>query len=1139
MDLHNQSALINKLDEFIRKYYKNKLIKGCIYFTSMVLVAFLFIAFLEYFGRYNSTIRAYFLFSFISFFVFCLIKYVAIPLAHIYKFGKIISHKQAANIIGTYFSQVQDSLLNTLQLQEEALLNTNDNSLLLAAITQKTELLKPIPFVTAVNFKTNIKYIKYVAIPVVIYSAILIIWPAIISDSGQRIINYKQTFAPIAPFTFTVLNKALETEQFKDIELQVKTAGNALPNELFISIDGNEYKMQKTDKTNFTYTIKNIQKNTKFILQANDFFSKEYSINVLSKPMILNYQVACSYPAYLGKKNETLNNPGDITIPAGTILTWNFLTKQTDNVLLGFENIISFADKKYQNKFSYNKKFFLSSNYYIKNTNKQSTNSDSLLYNISVIADAFPDINVEEKIDSLNEQQVYFIGDIADDHGLTKLNFYYRFIKSDDKNKVALPLQTKILTIDKNQVSQRFYHYFNAAEIHVEPGDELEYYFKVWDNDGVHGSKFSKSKTMLYKASTLIELKEKSNASSNAIKNKMADALKESKDLQKDLKELERKMLDKNELTWDEKKKAEKLLERQKELNKKIDELQKDFTQINQQEQQFKQDQERMIDKQQQLEKMYKELLTDEMKQLIKRMEDMMKMQNKDLIKNEMDKMQLNNKDVEKELDRMLEMYKKIELEKKMDETTKSLEKLAKKQEELAQKTLEKNTDKDQLKQEQQKLNEEFKDLKKDLKDLDKLNEKLEDKADIADTKEEQKDAEEQMDKSSNELDKGNKKKAAEAEEKAAEAMKKAADKMKEKKEKEEEKENEIDINALREILENLLEISKQQEDIMQDFGKINGYNPQYVELGKKQKTLNDNALMVEDSILALSKRVPEMRSFVNKEVSKMNDQMNKAVKGFAARDFMRTRSYQQMAMTNANNLAVMLSDVLKQLQQQAQEQQGNKEGKGKKSKGKPKNGKGNGGGSGSGKPSISQLKKMQEELNKQLREGQNKNGTGEKPNGEKPGPGNGQGIGSEGYARMAAQQMAIRQQMQKIMQQMDAKEKEQLGGGKQLGEMQKMMEQTEKELFNKKLTNETLMRQQEILTRLLESEKAERKQEQDDKREAEQAKEKERSITAPSFDKYIKQKQNETELIKTVPAQMQPYYIQKTKQYFNSIEKQ
>ena len=1137
MSVTMQPVLIQKLDEFIRKYYKNQLIKGGIYFVAFVLVAFLLIALLEFFGRYNSIVRALFFFSFIGFTLYCLIKYIVIPLAHIYRIGKTISYSQAAEIIGKHFVEVKDSLLNTLQLHELSQQRQADNSLLLAAIQQKTEQLSPVPFVSAINFKSNLHYAKYAAIPLLIFALISIMAPSMISDSGERIINYKQTFAPKAPFTFYLLNKSLKVEQFSDIDIHVRMGGSSIPDEVFINIDGNTYKMQKVDKLNFIHSLKNIQKPTSFIFKADEFNSNEYKVEVAAKPLILSYQVSFDYPAYLGKKDETLNNPGDITVPSGTILNWRFLTKQTDELVLGFGDKLSLAEKKDENRFHFMKKFFLSSQYYIKNSNKESIVNDSLLYNITVVPDAYPDIMVDEKIDSISNQQVYFIGDINDDHGFSKLAFHYRFVKSDDKSKTLLPLQTKPLVLDKSQTVQRFYHYFNLNEVNVRPGDELEYYFEVWDNDGVFGAKSSKSKTMLFKSATISELKEKSNANSSALKDKMADALKESKDLQKDLKDLERKMLEKKELTWEEKQKAEKLLERQKELNKKIDELQKDFKQNNKQEQQFKEEQERILEKQEQLEKMYKELVTDEMKQLMKRMEDMMKLQNKDLLKNEMEKMQLNNKDVEKELDRMLEMYKKIELEKKLEEATDKLEKLAEKQEDLAKKTEDKNSDKEQLKEEQKKLNEEFKELQKDLKEMEKLNEKLEDKEDLANTDEEQKDTEEQMDKSSEELNKGNKKKAAEAEKKAADAMKKAAQKMKEKQANEEDKQAEIDINALREILENLVELSKQQEELMQEFGRINGYNPQYVELGKKQKNLNDNARMVEDSILELSKRVPEMRSFVNREVSKMNDQMNKAVKGFAARDFMRTRSYQQQAMTNANNLAVMLSDVLKQLQaQQQSEQQG--EGKGKKS-GKPKPGSGKGSGKGKGKPSMSQMKKMQEELNKQLREGLNKNGTGEKPNGNKPGGSQGAGgMSSENFARMAAQQMAIRQQMQKMLQQMDAKEKEQMGGGKQLGELQKMMEQTEKELFNKRLTSETLMRQQDILTRLLESEKAERKQEQDNKREAEQAKEKERSLPAPSFDKYIKQKNKETELIKTVPVEMQPYYIEKSKQYLQSIEK-
>jgi hypothetical protein len=347
--------------------------------------------------------------------------------------------------------------------------------------------------------------------------------------------------------------------------------------------------------------------------------------------------------------------------------------------------------------------------------------------------------------------------------------------------------------------------------------------------------------------------------------------------------------------------------------------------------------------------------------------------------------------------------------------------------------------------------------------------------------------------------------------------MREAGDKMKKAQEDEEKKELEVDVQALREILENLVELSKNQEDLMERFKTVNGYNPQFVQMGQAQKRIKDDAKHIEDSLTALSKRVAEIKSFINREMTKMNDHLDKANKGFATRNFGQTRVDQQYAMTGMNNLALMLSEVLQQMQMEMTGQQDGK--KSGKMKGKGK-------GSGNKKaPGMSELKKMQEELNKQLREGLNKGGKA---------PGGKSGLPSEQMARMAAQQMAIRQQLDKMMQEMGGKNGKQ--GAGQLGEMKKLMEETEKELFNKRLSNELLMRQEQILTRLLESEKAEKKQEQDVKREAEQSKEKERP-SPPDFNKYIQQKNRETELLKTVPAEMQPYYKEKVKQYLNSVE--
>ncbi len=1132
MSGRNNTILVEKLDAFIRRYYKNQLIRGAVYFTLAALISFFIIALLEYYGRYNSGVRAILFYSFILISGYFLIRYMLIPLAHMYSIGKVISHRQAAQIIGKHFPEVKDKLLNTLQLGNTV--GTGEETpLLRAAIEQKTNELKPVPFSSAIDLRKNLRYARYVILPVLLYVLVYLVAPGMISDGGKRVIRYQEAFKPQAPFRFVIENKELKAEQFADFEMRLTLEGNQLPEEVYLVRGGNSIKMRKEDNTHFSYTFSSLRSTEKFLFEADEYSSETYELNVVAKPQLVGYQIKANYPAYLNKKSETLNNPGDFSVPAGTTLNWIFTAKQTNEILLGFNGTAVKAEQKETDVFSYSKKLFISTGYFIKTTNPLVNTGDSLRYDITVIPDAYPSISAEEKADSLTGKQIYFIGDASDDYGLTRLAFRYRFIKSDDKEKTKRGVVSRPLAVDKQSPSQRFYYEINLDEIGVQPSDEIEYFFEVWDNDGVHGSKSSRSKTMMKRSPSQKELEEKTEAGSGALKEKMEESIKESKQMQKDLKDLEKKMLEKRELTWEEKKKLDNLLERQKKLTDKIEEIKKEQKQLAEQEKEFKKQSEEILQKQQQVEKMFNEIMNEEMKKLIKQLEQMMQMQNKDLIKQEMEKMQLNNKDVEKELDRMLEQFKRLELEKKLEDATQKLDKIQQKQEELSKKSEELSGDKktakeekqerlDEIKEEQKKTAEEFKELEKELKDIEQKNKELEDPKEMENTEEEQKETEQNMEEGEKEIEKKDPKKAAEKQKKAAESMKKMSEKMKSGAEKQEKKEIELNAEALREILENTIQLSKDQEKLMEEFKQINGYSPQFVEMAKEQKRVKDNARIIEDSLLALSKKVPEIRSFINREVTKLNDNLERSVSGFGKRYFGEIRTRQQYAMTHANNLAVMLSEVLKQMQDQMS-------GSSDKKDGKPKPKKGKGKGKQKGK-SMGELKKMQEELNKQLREGLNKQ---QKEGGQKPG--GQQGMGSQGFARMAAQQQAIRQQLQKLMQEMGAKEKEGMGGTKAGQEMQKLMEQTEKELFNKRLTTEMLQRQQEILTRLLESEKAERKQEQEQKREAEQAKEKPKA-TPPDFEQYIKQKNKEKELQQTIPAQLQPYYKEKAKEYFNKV---
>ncbi|HRP58846.1 MAG TPA: hypothetical protein PK833_00955, partial [Vicingus sp.] len=103
--------------------------------------------------------------------------------------------------------------------------------------------------------------------------------------------------------------------------------------------------------------------------------------------------------------------------------------------------------------------------------------------------------------------------------------------------------------------------------------------------------------------------------------------------------------------------------------------------------------------------------------------------------------------------------------------------------------------------------------------------------------------------------------------------------------------------------------------------------------------------------------------------------------------------------------------------------------------------------------------------------------------------------------------------------------------------QLSKLMEETETDLVNKRITQQTLNRQKEILTRLLESEKAERERELDDKRESKQGKDKP-MMSAEEFFKYNIKKESEVELLKTTPTNFNNFYKNKVSMYFQNLSK-
>src|ERR1700748_1914493 len=138
----NYTLLIAKINVFIRKYYLNSLLRGLIFLGAGLFSAYVVITTSEYFGNFNTFFRGVLFYGFIMFNLGLIAWLVAPPLMAWLKLGKIISHDQAAEIIGKHFGDINDKLLNTLQLKKLSGEDAAHRELIEASISQKIDNLK-------------------------------------------------------------------------------------------------------------------------------------------------------------------------------------------------------------------------------------------------------------------------------------------------------------------------------------------------------------------------------------------------------------------------------------------------------------------------------------------------------------------------------------------------------------------------------------------------------------------------------------------------------------------------------------------------------------------------------------------------------------------------------------------------------------------------------------------------------------------------------------------------------------------------------------------------------------------------------------------------------------------------------------
>lgn len=1080
--MENFRQVREKLEAFFRKYYINLVLRGVLLFIAAGLLYFIITIALEYFLWFGTTGRLILFWSFILVELLLLFKFVGIPLFKLLKISEGITEFEASQIIGNHFPEVEDKLTNLLQLEK----NSEKTDLLIASIDQRSKELSPIPFLTAIDLKQNKYYLRYVLLPFLIIGGLFVAGKAnVITGSFHRITDYNTAYEKPAPFSFIIQNANLKVREDESLMLQVKIVGEYIPAEVQIVTDDHRNFMKKASVPGiFEYKFENLQNNLKFKIVSNIISSRPYNVELIKVPKLNDFTLKIDYPGYTGINDEEIQGSGNITVPEGTRLSWNFVTSNSDKVNIHEGDSLN-SLKVLNNATTFQKVLDSKFNYSISTSNSEVKNFEKLDYTVEVIPDDYPEIDVESKRDSINTQFLYFKGAVSDDYGISRLELVYSNENSeDDITTVPIPIST---------AGYDEFIFSFPGELELEEGQSYSYYFRVFDNDGYNGSKSARSSTYAFRKRTADELQEERLEEQNQTILKFDDELKKFDKNEQELEEITKIEKESQDLNYNEKKKLQEFVKRQEQKNEMMqnysEKLKKSFDENKTEDASgFKEELSRRMEE--------NERRLEESEALLKELEEYSEKFKKEDLGKKLDELSNKNKNNKRNLEQLLELTKRYYVQEKKQKLARDLEQLATEQENASKES-------EQAKEKQEALNEEFNKFQEQFDELEEENDKLQNPQDLGREQSEEEEIKKDQQEAKKNLENNQQEEAKKKQKEAAEKMKQMSSALQQMAQQQSMQQMEVDAEVLRQILDNLMVFSFGQENLMNVFNDINQSSPRYAGSLRKQNELRENFNHIDDSLYALALRNPMINEKITEKLGDVAYDMEQALERLSENQVAQGTASQRYVVTGTNDLANLLDNILSSMQNMMSNPQ-------------------SGSGEGEKEFQLGDIIQQQEQLQQKMEEKMQP-----KPNGQEGQNERGQKHQSEGsngeLFEIYKEQQMLRLEMEKILEQNAMK------SGESPAEK---MEQIEEDLLNKGINPETLERMQQLQYELMKFEKAMKIQGMVQKRRSD-TNQIEYNNSLKGQIERAKEYFNSTEILNRQVLPLRQIYREKVKDYF------
>ena len=1090
----NYKQFVDKLNSYIRKFYLYQLIRGIILFILLIIAYYSLVSTLEYINYFNPNIKLLIVVVTLLFTLFILVYFLVLPGIKLLGIGRRLTYYDVSSQLSSTYPEIKDKLINIIELENESS-SIYSPELKEASIDQKINELKIFSFSDSIKFK-DLKIVFSLLVSVfILFLTAFLLTPDFFKESSVRLIHFQQKFEKPAPYSFNLENKDMEIVTGESVELKLRCSGKDLPEMMYINFSGNNYLMTREDGL-YKYSMENVNSSISFYFTDKKYVSEIYKIIVLNKPFISSFSVDIQPPSYTNVSSENIKNIGDLKIASGTTVKWNFTTVDTDSLSVLFNDSTRLEGKKTGNIFEISKTFYTDAEYRISIRNSKLKDENNLVYKIQTISDLYPEIKVVQVSDSVDFKVFHFKGNIVDDYGFNKLDFN---ISAEGKDSsISIPFTPFLL-------SQDFYYTFDFEPV-KSFGKSIKYYFSVFDNDFVNHFKRTISETYTFTFPDYKEILAKENSDQNSIDQLFKKSAKLTEEIQKEFKDFKMKQINSELSEWEKFQTVKDIMSKKADLENVLNQIKQQNKDANNFLNSFSEEKSEILKKQQQIDELLKDVFSDDLKKLFEQFNELAKQfdpKKFDQLSKEMD---TSLDDLAKQLDKNVQLLKKMKVEQKVERVIEELKNLVISEKANLEK-LEKRSDLIQINQEERENDSLLKNLENDYNGALEINKTLEKPLNLFNFDKEFSTIKENYSKVLDDSEKGNKRKTSTGIEKNSKSIDQLVFALNQMLQNNKSKQNKANIEDIKQILDNLILVSFDQEKILNKFSSIDFNNPLVNDLKIKQKNLQSQVVFVKDSLYALAKRTPEIGSVINKEILGLENSVGSAFDNLELGNIGASRMYQQYGITAANNLALYLSEALENIKEQEKNSM-------------PGDGDCDKPGGKGAKPGMKSLKDSQSSIKEQLQQMIDQMKKGD--------------IGK--LSKSIGQTLAQQEIMQQLIRDMVNSGSVGSKASDQLKAIDQLLEQSRKDLINKNVTNELINRQNLILSKLLDAEKSEIERDFEDKRESKIAIDVKKGNPEGYFEYNTKFK-NENELIKRSNYKLRNFYDQKYSNFLNRIK--